>query len=106
MYILPSKSAVLESSSILRMLHQYPGANHDTAGLVFTLIGVISFMLVMPSSALADRFGRKWAIVPAGYLECIGLALIAAIGTPLGPAIAFRPSPPSIEHGLSRSWRK
>jgi hypothetical protein len=49
---------------------------------VFTLIGMISFALVMPSAAAADRFGRKWTIVPSGYLECAGLALIAATSAP------------------------
>ena len=49
-----------------------------TAGFMFTLVGMISFALVLPASAVADRFGRKWAVVPAGYLECAGLALVAA----------------------------
>ena len=52
------------------------------AGFMFTLVGMISFALVMPASAVADRFGRKWAIVPAGYLECAGLGLVAASSAP------------------------
>ena len=48
------------------------------AGYMFTLVGMISFALVMPASALADRFGRKRTLVPSGYLECAGLAIVAA----------------------------
>ena len=58
---------------------------HAAAGFMFTLVGMISFALVMPASAVADRFGRKWAIVPAGYLECAGLAIVAASSAPWLP---------------------
>jgi len=67
------------------------------AGFMFTLVGMISFALVMPASAVADRFGRKWAIVPAGYIECIGLALVAATSAPW--LHWHRPSPNPVSNG-------
>ncbi|MEX2446595.1 MAG: MFS transporter [Dehalococcoidia bacterium] len=40
----------------------------STAGLggIFTTMALINMVLVIPASFIADRYGRKWAIVPSG----------------------------------------
>ena len=40
------------------------------AGLLFAAMAVVSFVGVMPASFVADKFGRKWTIMPS----CLGLA--------------------------------
>lgn len=46
-------------------------------GALFTAMALINLAGVGPASALADRFGRKWAIVPSGLMVALTLAAIA-----------------------------
>lgn len=52
---------------------------YDTGdlGLLFTLLGVIGLVLIGPAGWLADRFGRKPAIIPNGYIAAIGVGMTA-----------------------------
>lgn len=79
---------------------------YDTGdlGILFTLLGVIGLVLIGPAGWLADRFGRKPAIVPSGYIAAAGVVMtglstnpawfigglvLAAVGTGVsGPAPA------------------
>ena len=46
-------------------------------GLVFTVSGVVSLALIGPAAAIADRFGRKIAIVPTSLLAALGITVVA-----------------------------
>ncbi|MDH3679462.1 MAG: MFS transporter [Acidimicrobiia bacterium] len=73
-------------------------------GLLFTGLGLVGLALIGPAGSVADRFGRKPAIVPTGYVTAAGVLMtglapnlgwfigglvLSAIGTGLsGPAPA------------------
>ena len=52
------------------------GTNEAVLGILFTIASVIHGAIVYPAGALADRFGRKPLIVPAGLLVAIGIAAL------------------------------
>jgi len=51
------------------------GYSAGSLGVLFASMAIINLVGVAPASWVADRFGRKWAIVPAGVL--VGAALVA-----------------------------
>ena len=51
-------------------------------GLVFTALGIVGLVLIGPAGWMADRFGRKPAIVPIGYIAVAGVILTAVAGNP------------------------
>lgn len=53
------------------------GLSAGQLGLVFTLTGVVSLVLIGPAAAIADRFGRKVAIVPTTLLAAVGIVVVA-----------------------------
>ena len=57
------------------------GLSAGGIGAVFTVMSVVNLALIAPASILADRAGRKWAIVPAGLVVAVGLLMIAGAGT-------------------------
>ena len=57
------------------------GLSAGGIGLVFTVMSVVNLVLIAPASLVADRAGRKWAIVPAGLVVAAGLLLVAGSGT-------------------------
>ncbi len=46
-------------------------------GLIFTGLGVVGLILIGPAGFAADRFGRKPAIIPTGYIAAIGVCISA-----------------------------
>jgi MFS family permease len=101
---------------------------YDTGdlGLLFTVLGVIGLVLIGPAGWVADRWGRKPAIVPNGYLAAIGIVVTAlsssagvfitglvlvAVGTgvsgPAPAAFVADIAPPELRGsamGLYRTW--
>lgn len=59
------------------------GFDTGDLGLLFALLGVIGLVLVGPAGWLADRFGRKPAIIPSGYIAAAGVAATAIADTPM-----------------------
>lgn len=73
-------------------------------GAVFTVMALINVVLLAPSAVIADRWGRKWSIVPSnlvvalsmfmlavshGYAMFVVASLVHAVGSSLaGPAPA------------------
>ena len=57
------------------------GLSAGGIGLVFTVMSVVNLVLIAPASLVADRAGRKWAIVPAGLVVAAGLLLVTGSGT-------------------------
>jgi DHA1 family multidrug resistance protein-like MFS transporter len=49
-------------------------------GGLFAVMAIINLLGVGPAAWVADRFGRKWAIVPAGVLVAAALLLMATAG--------------------------
>lgn len=57
------------------------GLSAGGIGAIFTVMSVVNLVLIAPASIVADRAGRKWAIVPAGLVVAAGLLLVAGSGT-------------------------
>lgn len=57
------------------------GMSPAALGGVFTATAIISLVLVGPTAVLADKFGRKATIVPAGVVSAGGIVLMAAAPT-------------------------
>jgi DHA1 family multidrug resistance protein-like MFS transporter len=53
------------------------GLSTGTLGWIFTAMALINMALVIPAGMIADRFGRKAAIVPSGVLVGLSMCLIA-----------------------------
>lgn len=53
------------------------GLSAGDLGVLFTSVAFINLLLIIPASWLADRFGRKWAIVPSGLVVATGLLMLA-----------------------------
>eukprot|EP00891_Asterochloris_glomerata_P001245 jgi/Astpho2/1245/fgenesh1_pg.00023_%23_12_t len=61
------------------------GLSPKTLGLLFSGMAVVSLVLVMPASFVADKLGRKWTIVPG----CVGLAAALGLMAAAGNAAFF-----------------
>jgi MFS transporter, DHA1 family, multidrug resistance protein len=46
-------------------------------GALFLLAGVVGLILIVPAAWIADRFGRKRAIVPTGLVAAAGILIVA-----------------------------
>jgi MFS family permease len=53
---------------------QVLGAGPGVLGILFTVASMLHGVLVYPAGAIADRFGRKPVIVPAGIVVGLGMA--------------------------------
>ncbi|MPZ98179.1 MAG: MFS transporter [Dehalococcoidia bacterium] len=56
-------------------------------GLLFTGMAFLNMVLIAPAAWIADRFGRKWAIVPSGFATAGGLLLVGY--APTVPLLLF-----------------
>ncbi len=54
-------------------LHMSPGV----LGGVFTVMALINVALLAPSAVIADRYGRKWSIVPSNLVVAVSLFMLA-----------------------------
>ncbi|MGF1597231.1 MAG: MFS transporter [Acidimicrobiales bacterium] len=59
------------------------GFDTGDLGLLFTGLGIVGLVLIGPAGWVADRFGRKPAIVPPGYVAVAGVVLTALSGSEL-----------------------
>ncbi len=57
------------------------GYSAGSLGALFAGMAIINLLGIAPAAWVADRFGRKWAIVPAGVLVGAALLLMAAADT-------------------------
>lgn len=57
------------------------GLTAGQLGLIFTVTGIVSLVLIGPAAAIADRFGRKVAIVPTSLLAALGIVVVALADT-------------------------
>ena len=58
-------------------------SDHDfspgSLGLLFTVLSAVTLVGLAPAAFIADRLGRKWAIVPSGLVVSASLALMASV---------------------------
>jgi MFS family permease len=54
------------------------GLSPGQLGGLFTAMALVNLALIAPSAMAADRFGRKWTIVPSGVAVACSLVLLAA----------------------------
>jgi MFS family permease len=59
------------------------GYSAGALGAVFTAMALINLVGLAPASLVADRFGRKWAIVPSGVVIGLAFVLMAATSSHL-----------------------
>lgn len=48
-------------------------------GVLFTVLSTITLVGLAPAAFIADKLGRKWAIVPSGLVVSASLALMASV---------------------------
>ncbi len=53
------------------------GMGAGQIGILFTIMSVINMVLIPPAAMIADRLGRKAAIVPSGLLTSVALVMLA-----------------------------
>ncbi len=58
------------------------GYSATFTGILFTLIGLTTFSMIIPTGFISDKLGRKWAAAPAAVLTTAGFILF-----PLGGAV-------------------
>ncbi|MEE8558432.1 MAG: MFS transporter [Myxococcota bacterium] len=58
------------------------GYSVASLGGLFTVMAMINLVGIAPAAVVADRFGRKWAIVPSGLIIGVALVLMAGVKTP------------------------
>ncbi|GMU40963.1 MAG: MFS transporter [Chloroflexota bacterium] len=63
------------------------GMGAGALGVLFTVMSVVNLVLIPPAAMIADRFGRKAAIVPSGLTVALGLAIMA-VSSGLGVFVA------------------
>lgn len=57
-------------------LHMSPGV----LGAVFTVMALLNIVLLAPAAVIADRYGRKWSIVPSSLVVAISMFMLASAG--------------------------
>jgi MFS transporter, DHA1 family, multidrug resistance protein len=53
------------------------GMSAGALGGLFTAMSLINMLMIAPAAMIADRMGRKWAIVPSGLLVAVSLVMMA-----------------------------
>jgi len=51
---------------------QQLGYSATTTGLLFSVIGISTFVMILPTGFISDKIGRKWAAGPAAVFSGIG----------------------------------
>ena len=64
--------------TIMPLFGSQIGISISALGGIFTMMALVNMVLVVPASALADRYGRRWTIVPSGV--AVGLSLFWMAG--------------------------
>jgi len=52
------------------------GYSPTTTGLIFTVIGLTTFLMIVPTGFISDKLGRKWAASPAAVFSLAGFVLL------------------------------
>ena len=57
------------------------GYSATFTGMLFTLIGLTTFSMIVPTGFISDKLGRKWAAAPAAVLTTVGFVLFPVGGS-------------------------
>jgi MFS family permease len=52
------------------------GYSPAMTGLLFSVMGVVTFLTIVPGGFMSDKFGRKWASAPAALLSAAGFLIL------------------------------
>lgn len=52
------------------------GYSATTTGLIFTVMGLTTFLMIVPTGFISDKLGRKWAATPAAVFSLVGFLLL------------------------------
>ncbi|MDA1035500.1 MAG: MFS transporter, partial [Chloroflexi bacterium] len=52
------------------------GYSATTTGLIFSVMGLTTFLMIVPTGFISDKLGRKWAATPAAVFSLIGFVLL------------------------------
>ena len=56
------------------------GYSATFTGMLFTLMGLATFAMIVPTGFISDKIGRKWAAAPAAVLTTAGFVLFPVSG--------------------------
>ena len=59
-----------------------------TSGLLFTVIGAITFLMIVPTGFISDKLGRKWAATPAAAFSFVAFILFPTVDSIPGLLVA------------------
>jgi DHA1 family multidrug resistance protein-like MFS transporter len=66
------------------LLPLYAAENLDMSpgvlGAIFTVMAVINIVLLAPAAVIADKYGRKWSIVPSSLVVAVSMFMLASAG--------------------------
>ena len=78
---------------IQAMLPLYAGTHLQLSpsqiGYLFSMMGIVVFVMIIPAGLVIDKLGRKWAIVPSTGLPALAFILIPYSTTFLELAVLF-----------------
>lgn len=57
------------------------GYSATFTGMLFTLMGLATFAMIVPTGFISDKVGRKWAAAPAAVLTTAGFVLFPVSGS-------------------------
>lgn len=64
------------NSALPLYTQQTLGYSATTTGLIFTVMGITTFLMIVPTGFISDKLGRKWAATPAAVFSLIGFLLL------------------------------
>ncbi len=80
--------AFMRSSLLSSMIPLYVGVQLGYSpieiGTLFTVMGVVNFLMIVPTGVISDKYGRKAVVVPSGLF-----ATVAFLGFPLSSHMAL-----------------
>ncbi|MCH7656068.1 MAG: MFS transporter [Chloroflexi bacterium] len=58
-----------------------------TTGLLFSVLGLTTFLMIVPTGFISDKLGRKWAAAPAAAFSAVGFIALPLAHDVVGIAI-------------------
>ena len=52
------------------------GMTATTTGIIFSFMAIVTFVMIVPTGFISDKFGRKWAATPAAVTSLIAFIII------------------------------
>jgi MFS family permease len=69
------------NSALPLYTQQELGMTATQTGIIFSVIGIVTFSMIIPTGFISDKLGRKWAAVPAAVLSLTGFIMIPFFDT-------------------------